>query len=81
MNRKKQRLTDARRLTLTDADLAHLRLAIESSSRDDHPALPPAYWRQRLKKLVSAGDLLPKQLQQVEELLERLGADDPTARP
>ncbi|MDR5835564.1 hypothetical protein [Caballeronia sp. LZ034LL] len=79
MNRKKQRLTDARRLALTDADLAHLRLAIESSARDDHPALPPAYWRQRLEKLRSAGDLLPKQLQQVEELLERLGADDPAS--
>lgn len=81
MNRKKQRLTDARRLALTDADLAHLRLAIESSARDDHPALPPAYWRRRLEKLRSAGDLLPKQLQQVEELLERLGADDPASGP
>ncbi|BAN26211.1 putative uncharacterized protein [Caballeronia insecticola] len=55
-----------------DADIAHLRLAIESSVRDDHPALPPAYWRRRLKKLMSDGNLLPTQLQQIDELLERL---------
>ncbi|SAK65123.1 hypothetical protein [Caballeronia ptereochthonis] len=75
MNRRKHRLTDARRLALTDADIAHLRLVIESSVRDDHPALPPAYWRRRLKKLVSDGNLLPTQLQQIDELLERLGPD------
>ncbi|WP_044042831.1 hypothetical protein [Caballeronia insecticola] len=72
MNRRKHRLTDARRLALMDADIAHLRLAIESSVRDDHPALPPAYWRRRLKKLMSDGNLLPTQLQQIDELLERL---------
>ncbi|SAK96559.1 hypothetical protein AWB79_07348 [Caballeronia hypogeia] len=74
MNRKKNRLTDARRLALTDADIAHLRLAIESSARDDHPALPPAYWRHRLKRLVNEGDLLPKQRKKIDELLERLDA-------
>jgi hypothetical protein len=77
MNRRKNRLTDARRLALTDADIAHLRLAIESSAREDHPALPPAYWRRRLKKLVSEGDLLPTQLQQIGELLDRLATNEP----
>jgi hypothetical protein len=77
MNRRKNRLTDARRLALTDADIAHLRLVIESSVRDDHPALPPAYWRRRLKTLVSGGNLLPKQLQQIDDLLVRLGLDGP----
>lgn len=77
MNRRKHRLTDARRLALTDADLAHLRLVIESSVRDDHPALPPAYWRRRLKKLVAHGNLLPTQMQQIDDLLDRLGTVDP----
>ena len=73
MNRRKSRLTDARRLSLTDADIAHLRVAIESSMRDDHPALPPAYWRRRLNKLLRDENLLTTQTQQIAELLDRLG--------
>ena len=75
MNRRKDRLTDARRLALTDSDIAHLRLVIESSARDDHPALPPAYWRKRLNGLMGDGNLLPRHLQQIDELLERLGPE------
>ncbi|BBU31429.1 hypothetical protein BTHE68_51630 [Burkholderia sp. THE68] len=74
MNRRKTRLTDARRLALTDADIAHLRVAIESSVRDDHPALPPAYWRRRLNKLLRDENLLTTQMQQIVELLDRLEA-------
>ncbi|AET93427.1 MULTISPECIES: hypothetical protein [Caballeronia] len=74
MNRRKARLTDARRLALTDADIAHLRVAIESSMRDDHPALPPAYWRSRLTKLLRDDNLLTTQMKQITELLDRLEA-------
>jgi hypothetical protein len=76
MNLKKDPLTDARRLALTDADIAHLRLAIESSLRDDHASLPPSYWRGRLEKLQDDQRLLPTQLTQIRELIHRLDTYD-----
>jgi hypothetical protein len=75
MKTKKDRFMDARRLALTDADIAHLRFAIEASLRDAHAALPPAYWRARLEKLTTDERLLPAQAQQIRELIERLDAD------
>jgi hypothetical protein len=76
MNRKKDRLADAQRLVLTDAELAHLRLVIESSLRDDHSALPPAYWRRRLNDLLVHANLLKHQKEQIVELLSRLGSPE-----
>lgn len=48
-------------LLLIDADIAHIRLAIEREfdSRFPQPVLPRFYWRERLRVLVSAFYLLP----------------------
>jgi hypothetical protein len=78
MSRQKtspDQLADARRLALTDTELAHLRHAVESCLRDPKLALPLSYWRQRLEKLASEVSLLPHQDRQIKELLNRLSSE------
>lgn len=64
----------AHHLLLIDADIAHIRLAIEREfdSRFPQPVLPRFYWRERLRVLVSAFYLLPRQSRAIDELLRRL---------
>ena len=61
-------------LLITDADIAHIRFAIEREfdSRFSQPVLPRLYWRDRLLRLGSAFDLLPRQCGAIDELLRRL---------
>ncbi|MDR5785211.1 hypothetical protein P9281_01355 [Caballeronia sp. LP003] len=83
MKKKSDRLMDARRLALTDADIAHLKVVIESSLREPNRALPVSYWRGRLQQLRADVRLLPAQAQQIQELVDRLqqGTPDDGANP
>ncbi|WP_235025514.1 hypothetical protein [Caballeronia terrestris] len=69
-------------LLLIDADIAHIRLAIEREfdSRFRQPVLPRLYWRERLLGIVSAFDLLPQQCSAIDELLRRLDRYEHTER-
>jgi hypothetical protein len=65
-------------LLLVDADITHIRLAIEREfdSRFPQPVLPRPYWRERLLGLVNTFNLLPQQSVAIKELLRRLDRYD-----
>ncbi|MFM0140530.1 hypothetical protein [Caballeronia grimmiae] len=69
-------------LLVVDADISHIRLAIEREfdSRFPRPVLPRLYWRERLLCIVSAFDLLPQQCSAIDELLRRLDSYEHKAR-
>jgi hypothetical protein len=61
-------------LLVIDADIVHIRMAIEREfdSRFPRPVLPHLYWRDRLLRLVNTFHLLPQQSGAIDELLRRL---------
>ena len=61
-------------MTLIDQDIAHITRVMRPSLHGDlgGPILPPAYWRQRLYRLLDAGHLSKTQLCSIDSLLLQL---------
>ncbi len=64
---------------MIDADISHIRLAIEAVVQQPNSALPLVYWRRRLERLLRSHDLMHHQFSAVTDLLSRLAEidDDP----
>jgi len=59
-------------LRMIDADIAHIRLAIEAVLHESNSALPMLYWRRRLEHLLRSRHLLHHQFSAVADLLTRI---------
>lgn len=59
-------------LRMIDAEIGHIRLAIETILREPNAALPLYYWRVRLEDLLRERHLLHHQFSTVADLLTRL---------
>ncbi|WP_250520340.1 MULTISPECIES: hypothetical protein [unclassified Caballeronia] len=63
-------------LRMIDADISHIRLAIEAVSLEPNAALPLLYWRRRLEQLLRCRHLMHHQFSAVTDLLSRLAKID-----
>jgi len=59
-------------LRMIDADIAHIRLAIEAVLHESNSALPMLYWRRRLEHLLRSRHLLHYQFSAVADLLTKI---------
>jgi hypothetical protein len=59
-------------LRMIDAEIAHLRVVVETVLREPNHALPANYWRRRLTELMEGRHLLHHQFADIVGLLERL---------
>ncbi|WP_250517208.1 hypothetical protein [Caballeronia sp. INDeC2] len=57
---------------MIDADIAHIRLAVEAVLHASNSALPLLYWRRRLEQLLRSRHLLHHQFSAVTDLLARI---------
>ena len=65
-------IVSAFELRMIDADIAHIRIAIEAVLYASNPALPLMYWRRRLERLLQSRHLLHHQFSTVTDLLTRI---------
>ena len=74
MYRKPTTLLTSSKAALIDGDITHISRAMRLSLQGDlaGPILPPAYWRERLHKLLDTGGLTHPQLCAVDSLLLQL---------
>lgn len=59
---------------MIDQDIAHIERVLLRVSNDvlDNPALPPSYWRDRLRQIKERGPLLQTHLEKINALLRVL---------
>lgn len=85
MDTRDTNILGAFQLRMIDADISHIRLAIEAVLQERNSALPLLYWRRRLEQLSRCRHLMHHQFSAVTDLLNRLAKidDDSTdlARP
>ncbi|HEX7932854.1 MAG TPA: hypothetical protein VF573_07265 [Paraburkholderia sp.] len=74
MDRTFTHLSASSKTALIDRDITHIARAMRLSLQGDlaGPILPPAYWRERLYKLLDTGSLTHPQLCAVDSLLLQL---------
>ncbi|MCE4547340.1 MULTISPECIES: hypothetical protein [unclassified Caballeronia] len=72
MDTRDSNIVGAFELRMIDADIAHIRLAIEAVLHEPNSALPLLYWRRRLEQLLLSRHLLRHQFSAVADLLTRL---------
>jgi hypothetical protein len=74
MDRKPTTLSATSKAALIDGDITHISRAMRLSLQGDlaGPILPPAYWRERLYRLLDTGNLTHPQLCAVDSLLLQL---------
>jgi hypothetical protein len=69
MDTRDSSIVGAFELRMIDADIAHIRLAIEAALHEPNSALPLLYWRRRLEHLLRSRHLLHHQFSAVADLL------------
>ncbi|WP_152979222.1 hypothetical protein [Caballeronia cordobensis] len=75
MDTRDTNLLGAFELRMIDADISHIRLAIEAVLQEPS-ALPLLYWRTRLEQLLRSRHLIHHQFSAVTDLLSRLANID-----
>ncbi|AQH05391.1 hypothetical protein A9R05_40965 (plasmid) [Burkholderia sp. KK1] len=76
MDTRDTNLLGAFELRMIDADISHIRLAIEAVLQEPNSALPLLYWRRRLEQLLRSRHLMHHQFSAVTDLLSRLANID-----
>ncbi|WP_250523677.1 MULTISPECIES: hypothetical protein [unclassified Caballeronia] len=72
MDTRDTNLLGAFELRMIDAEISHLRLALEAVLREPNAALPHHYWRRRLESLLCSRRLLHYQFSAITDLISKL---------
>ncbi|BBQ03766.1 hypothetical protein BSFA1_88940 (plasmid) [Burkholderia sp. SFA1] len=76
MDTRDTNILGAFQLRMIDADISHIRLAIEAVLQEPNSTLPLLYWRRRLEQLLYCRHLMHHQFSAVTDLLNRLAKID-----
>ncbi len=76
MDTSNTNILGAFQLRMIDADISHIRLAIDAVLQEPNSTLPLLYWRRRLEQLLHCRHLMHHQFSAVTDLLNRLATID-----